>query len=93
MPHFLIQARASVSCLRVGVFVFVEFRKLVVDELDALVQGAEVKVLRVLVGHDRVDDTGRADGDDVTGEHRVVLTEGLDGDRPCRTGRRRRRSR
>ena len=65
MPHFLIQASVR-ELLRVGVFVFVKFRKLIVDELDALVQGVEVEVLRVHVGHDRVDDTGRADGDDVT---------------------------
>jgi len=66
--------------LRVGFSVFIEFRKLVVDELDAVVQRAEVKVLRVLEGERRVDNTRRADGNNVTGKHRVVHTESVNSD-------------
>ena len=72
--------------LRVGFSVFIEFRKLVVDELDAVVQRAEVKVLRVLEGERRVDDTRRADGNNVTGKHRVVHTESVNGDGAFETG-------
>ena len=67
----------------------VEVRQLVVDELNAIVprEGAEVEVLRGL----DMDITARImpeeqDGDDVTGEHRVVLAERLDGDRLARAG-------
>jgi len=66
--------------LRVGFSVFLEFRKLVIDELDAVVQRAEVKVLRVLEGERSVDDTRRADGNNVTGKHWVVHAESINGD-------------
>jgi len=71
----------GLELLRIGIFILFEFRKLVVDELNAIVQRAEVKVLRILEGHERVDDARGANGDDVTGEHRVVFAERLDGDR------------
>jgi hypothetical protein len=72
--------KRGLKLLRVGIFILIEFRKLVIDELNAVIQCAEVKVLRILEGHDRVDNARGANGDNVTGEHRVVHTERVDGD-------------
>mmetsp|Transcript_9057 Transcript_9057/g.41183 ORF Transcript_9057/g.41183 Transcript_9057/m.41183 type:complete len:746 (-) Transcript_9057:32-2269(-) len=72
--------------LGVGVLVVLERGESVIDELNASVEGAEVEVLGGHEGHGGVDETGGADGHDVTGEHGVVHAESVDVDLALEAG-------